>query len=166
MICCLKDRWVRFINQLTYLLYLGQKGRERKHEYEKDNWFFLFLFKVEKRGQIPTNEYEKDDWFFSFSFQSGKRVNRWLPKTSDRECMTCKQNNTVPFYAQINWLNHYNQMTLDTMEPLLTTELAKAWLRERTKPYTRNTSTQSSPAAQPVIAMATLIMATVVTLLL
>ena len=69
----------------------------------------------------------------------------------------------VDFPTQIKWLNDYHKLTLETMEPLLTSDLAKAWLRDRTHPYTLPISS-SSAAQSCVLAMATVVMATVATL--
>ena len=63
--------------------------------------------------------------------------------------------------TQVRWLNNYHKLTQDTMEPLLTTELAKAWLRTRTRPYEVPTNANSASAGRSsvLVVMATVAMA-------
>ncbi|XP_076445432.1 xaa-Pro aminopeptidase 1-like isoform X2 [Babylonia areolata] len=48
---------------------------------------------------------------------------------------------------QIEWLNHYNELTRDHILPLLTSDLAKDWLRERTRPYVTPTPPCRPPSS-------------------
>ncbi|KAL8570603.1 hypothetical protein ACOMHN_008960 [Nucella lapillus] len=64
---------------------------------------------------------------------------------------------------QISWLNVYHQLCQDHIEPLLTSDLARQWLRERTKPFITPTPTPcnhppSNPAPKPLPSLLSLLM--------
>jgi hypothetical protein len=62
---------------------------------------------------------------------------------------------------QIEWLNAYHEQTQRTIEPLLTTDVARNWLKERTKPY--SPARTSSAAQTAVVSFVTVALATLVT---
>ncbi|KAL8619055.1 hypothetical protein ACOMHN_020753 [Nucella lapillus] len=97
-------------------------------------------------------------------------------KFGDKQFLRFKPITLVPFEPkltdykllsnrQIAWLNEYHKKTQDTIEPLLTTNLARNWLRERTKPYVTPTLTSTAPLFQMTLTSLLLVLAATFTLL-
>ncbi|XP_076445429.1 xaa-Pro aminopeptidase 1-like isoform X2 [Babylonia areolata] len=71
------------------------------------------------------------------------------PKLIDYTLMSAKQ---------IQWLNNYHQQTQEIIEPLLTSDLAKNWLRERTKAYVPPSSSPTGAAPRPLLTFTSLLL--------
>ncbi|KAK7108038.1 hypothetical protein V1264_015840 [Littorina saxatilis] len=88
-------------------------------------------------------------------------------KFGDKQFLRFKPITLVPFepnlidYSllskrQIDWLNDYHKLTQETIEPLLTTALAKDWLKARTKPFTDHSTSaaHNTPGTMAMLVMA------------
>ncbi|KAK7108041.1 hypothetical protein V1264_015843 [Littorina saxatilis] len=88
-------------------------------------------------------------------------------KFGDKQFLRFKPITLVPFepnlidYSllskrQIEWLSDYHKLTQETIKPLLTTTLAKDWLKARTNSFTDHST---SAAHNTPVTMAMLVMA-------
>ena len=87
-----------------------------------------------------------DDWHVMFDMLHLRMLNRkgWntfifhWPLKIYPSCSTQKRRNSCLLSSnQFAWINSYHRLTRDTIRPLLTTDLAKAWLMSRTEQFTR-----------------------------